>query len=262
MSEAKVEFTVFSKPWKCPIPELGALISNLGFDGIELPVRPGFQVEPETVEKDLPAAAKQLAEFGIRIDDIASVPDEKTIAACAESGIPMIRICADIRAGEKYLDAEVRMQKAFDQLVPLLDRYGVRIGVQNHCNRSVGSAIGLRRLIEKFDPKHIAAVWDPAHCAIDGEPAYLAVDILWSRLCMVNLKNALYLRTTGPEADDVGWKSYWTSGRQGLASWPEVAGLLKERKYEGPVCLTAEYTDHDSVDRLIAEDLAFARSIF
>ena len=42
MGETKVEFIVFSKPWKCPIPELGALISNLGFEGIELPVRPGF----------------------------------------------------------------------------------------------------------------------------------------------------------------------------------------------------------------------------
>ncbi len=255
-------FTVFTKPWKCSIPELGRLVGRLGFDGIELPVRPGFQVEPEKVESDLPAAAKQLAEAGIRIDDITAVPDERTIAACAEAGVPMIRICADIAAGEKYLDAEARMQKTFDALVPVLDRNGVRIGVQNHCNRSVGSAIGLRRLIEKFDPKHIAAVWDPAHCAIDGEPAYLAVDLLWSHLCLVNLKNALYVRTTGPEAADVQWKHYWTSGRQGLASWPEVADLLKQRNYEGSVCLCAEYADHDSVDRLIAEDLAFARSLF
>jgi hypothetical protein len=28
------------------------------------------------------------------------------------------------------------------------------------------------------------------------------------------------------------------------------------------VCLTAEYSDHDAVDRLIAEDIAFAKALF
>lgn len=32
--------------------------------------------------------------------------------------------------------------------------------------------------------------------------------------------------------------------------------------YRGPVCLTAEYTDDQAVDRLIAEDVRYARSLF
>ena len=43
----KVSFSVFTKPWKTqPLVEVGELVKRLGFDGIELPVRPGFQVEP------------------------------------------------------------------------------------------------------------------------------------------------------------------------------------------------------------------------
>ena len=42
-------FTVFTKPWRMPIGELGAFVGGLGFSGVELPVRPGFQVEPEDV---------------------------------------------------------------------------------------------------------------------------------------------------------------------------------------------------------------------
>ena len=54
----------------------------------------------------------------------------------------------------------------------------------------------------------------------------------------------------------------WTAGREGLCHWPTVVSELKARAYRGPVCLTAEYSDEASADRLIAEDLAFARSLF
>jgi hypothetical protein len=76
------------------------------------------------------------------------------------------------------------------------------------------------------------------------------------------LKNAIWVRTNGPEAEVAEWGVYWTSGRHGLASWPRVVAELKRRGYAGTVCLTAEYTDEASVERLVAEDLAFARSLF
>jgi len=262
MSDTGIVYTVFTKPWKRPLPELGAFISGLGFDGIELPVRPEFQVEPGNVGTDLPKAAKLLGEFGVTISSVAGPKDEATIAACAEAGVPVIRVCENVGRDEDYLVAETRLQKEYDQLVPLLDKHGVTPGVQNHCDRCIAHALGLRHLIEKYDPKHVAAVWDPAHCALDGEIPELALDLVWSHLCMVNLKNALWQRQNGPEAEVAQWRHYWTSGRQGLCSWPKVVQELKKRDYQGVVCLTAEYSDHDAVDRLIAEDLVFAKSLF
>ncbi|MFQ5811162.1 MAG: sugar phosphate isomerase/epimerase family protein, partial [Armatimonadota bacterium] len=211
MSDNGIVYTVFTKPWKMPTPELGKHIKALGFDGIELPVRPGYQVEPENVTKGLPECARQLADFGIKIYSVAGPSDEATIAACAEAGAPIIRVMARV-GDEGYMATEAATQKEYDELVPLLDKHGVQLGVQNHCDKFVGSAIGLLHLIEKYDPKHVAAVWDAAHCALDGEPPELAVDILWSHLCMVNLKNAIWVRKTGPEAEAVAWRHYWTSG--------------------------------------------------
>jgi hypothetical protein len=60
----------------------------------------------------------------------------------------------------------------------------------------------------------------------------------------------------------VQWRHYWTTGRQGLCHWPTVVAELRKRNYSGPVCLTAEYSDQASVNRLIVEDLAFARSLW
>lgn len=257
-----ITFSVFTKPWKeMSLSQLGEWVSSLGFDGIEFPVRPGYQVEPDNV-KDLPQAVKILAESGVKIYSVAGPTDEATIAACAEAGIPTIRVMANIGKDERYLEAEERLQREVDALVPLLDTYGVQLGVQNHCNRFVANAIGLRRLIEKYDPRHVAIVWDAAHEALEGGQPDLALDVVWSHLCMVNLKNAFWQRTNGPEAEHAQWKVYWTSGRQGLADWPRVVGELKARQYKGVVCLTAEYSDHNAVNRLIAEDIAFARALF
>jgi sugar phosphate isomerase/epimerase len=255
-------FSVFTKPWQTlSLPQLGELVSNLGFDGIEFPVRPGYQVEPENV-RDLPRAARQLAEFGLKIYSVAGSTDEATIAACAEAGVPTIRVTARIAEGEGYLEAEARFRREYDALLPLLDQYGVQLGVQNHCGRFVANALGLKRLVDDYDPRHIGVVWDAAHEALEGGLPDLALDAAWSHLCMVNLKNALRRRTNGPETEVAQWRVYWTSGRQGLASWPRVAYELKARAYAGVICLTAEYSDHDAVDRLIAEDVAFARSLF
>jgi sugar phosphate isomerase/epimerase len=257
---SQITWSVFTKPWKIPIPELGAYVHGLGFDGIELPVRPGYPIAPENVA-ELPAAARQLAEHGVTIESVAGPTDEATIAACAEAGVPIIRTMVRI-GDEGYLGTVARVHREYDALVPVLDRYGVRIGVQNHCDRWIPHAMGLRHLLERYDPRHICAVWDAAHNALNGADPELALDIVWSHLGMVNLKNAIWQRTNGPEAEYAQWRHYWTSGRHGLASWPRVAAELKRRGYQGAICLTAEYSDHDAVDRLVREDITFAKSLF
>ena len=262
MSAHAITYSVFTKPWKSmPLSELGRFVKDLGFGAVELPVRPGFQVEPEKVQRDLPPAARQLADCGIAIASVAGPTDEATMAACAEAGVPVIRICVGI-GDEGYMASEVRLQREYDALVPLLERYGVTLGIQNHCDRCVANAMGLRHLIGKYDSRHVAAVWDAAHNALNGEDPELAIDIVWSHLCMVNLKNAFWQRVNGPEAEYAQWRHYWTTGRQGLASWPRVAAELKRRQWSGVLCLTAEYSDEKAVNRLIQEDLAFARSLF
>jgi sugar phosphate isomerase/epimerase len=261
MAAAAVQFSVFTKPWKMPLPELAALVRRLGFAGIELPVRPGFQVEPAAVTRELPRAAKLLGEQGVAIFSVAGPTDEPTIATCAELGIPLIRIMAPIGA-DGYLATEARLRRELDRLVPLLDKYGVGVGIQNHCGRFVSNAAELRALLAGYDPRHVAAVWDAAHESLQGAEPELALDQIWPHLRMVNLKNAFWQRTSGPEAEVAAWRPYWTSGRQGLASWPRVVAELKRRGYAGVVCLTAEYTDEAATNRLVAEDLAFARSLF
>ena len=264
MDQHRVLFSVFTKPWKMPLAELARFVRGLGFDGIELPVRPGYQVLPEHVGRDLPAAARLLADHGLKIFSVAppgGPVTEPIIAACAAAGVPVIRVSAPI-GDDGYQASVARHQREYDALLPLLARYGVQLGVQNHYGPNVCNAMGLRNLIERYNPRLIGAVWDAAHNALNGEDPEMAIDIVWSHLCMVNLKNAYWRRVTGPEADDVRWRPWWTTGPQGLASWPRVAAELRRRDYRGVICLPAEYSDEPAVDRLIAQDIAFAKTLF
>ncbi len=260
---SEIRYSVFTKPWQTqPIEWLGDMVAGLGFDGIELPVRPGYQVPPAEVAEGLPKAVRLLEQCGVRIMSVAGPTDEATIAACGAAGVPIIRTMARISPEEGYLEAEARIRREYDALIPALEKHGVTIGVQNHCGRFVPNALGLRRLLEGYDPCHVAAVWDAAHEALEGCAPDLALDLVWPSLCMVNLKNVIRQRTNGPEAEVAQFSYYWTSGRQGYASWATVADELRRRSYEGVVCLTAEYSDEKSVGRLIAEDIQYARSLF
>ncbi len=253
-------FTVFTKPWKEPLPDLARRVAGMGFWGVELPVRPGYQVEPDNIEPALGEAAKVFADHGVTIHSVAGPEDERTIAACAAAGVSILRVMAKI-ADDGYLACEARIRRRYDELAPVLAEHGVTLGVQNHCGAWVGSAVGIRRLIEDHDPRHVAAVYDPAHCALVGEPPALAVDILADRMCMVNLKNVFWWRTNGPEAETAAWRWHWTTGRQGLADWARVAAELNARGYDRPICLCAEYSEEGAAERLAAEDLAYARRL-
>ncbi len=59
-SNTQIQYSVFTKPWKLPLSELGKLVKGWGFDGIELPVRPGYQVLPENVRRDLPRRSEAI----------------------------------------------------------------------------------------------------------------------------------------------------------------------------------------------------------
>ena len=256
-----IAFSVFTKPWHCDLNQLGARMAELGFTHVEFPVRPDYPVTPETVDQ-LPAAARTLAKFGVTIHSVAGPTDEATIRACGEAGVPIIRTMARVPQGANYVECVQSLRDEYTALLPLLEECSVTIGVQNHCNRFVANALGLQQLLDGFDPRHVAAVWDAAHEALNGVDPDMALDVIWPQLCLVNLKNGYWQRMTGPEAEESQWRSYWTAGHLGLCSWPTVAEELIKRGYKGVICLTAEYSDHDSVDRLIAADLAYARSLF
>ncbi|PZE22319.1 sugar phosphate isomerase/epimerase family protein [Paenibacillus xerothermodurans] len=262
MSSSTISFSVFTKPWKTKsVWQLAQFVKGMGFDGIEFPLREGYQLEPAQAEK-LPQLVAQFADHGLKIFSVASGTDEHIFAACAEAGVPMIRVMPVIRPEDGYLASVQKAREQLEALAPLCEKYGVKIGCQQHYGNNVTDATGLKHLLDGLNPDYLGAVWDAAHDALAGQQPEFGLDIVWSHLGMVNFKNAYYKRTNGPEAEHAEWKRYFTSGRQGLASWPRAAAYLQKRNYDGVICLTAEYTNEEDVARLIQQDIAYAKSLF
>jgi sugar phosphate isomerase/epimerase len=262
MDNPTVKFAVFTKPWpEESIPALAKLVAGLGFEGAEIPVRPGFQVTPGNVGTMLAELVTVFADHGLEVVSIAGGLEESMIAACAAAGVPMIRVMGEIERGA-YLRSEQVLRDQLGRAVSLCEKYGVRVGVQQHYGDFVSDAFGLRSLLHGLDDRWICAIWDAAHDALAGVAPETGLDVVWDRLAMVNLKNAYYERANGPEAEAAEWHRHFTSGRQGLASWPRVAAELRRRDYHGPVCLTAEYQEPADVARLSQEDLHYARGLF
>jgi sugar phosphate isomerase/epimerase len=252
---------VFTKPWPQDSPvELARRVAGLGFDSAEVPVRPGFQVEVATAEKKLGELVSVFAGQGLTVTSVASELDERVFASCAAADVRIIRIMAPVVRRE-YLRSEEKLRKCLEDVVPLCERYEVRVGVQQHYGDHVCDATGLRLLLDGTDRRWVGAIWDAAHDALAGIEPENGLDLVWDRLLMVNLKNAYYRRINGPEALQAEWARHFTTGRHGLASWPRVLAELERRGYSGTLCLTAEYHDEGEVDRLCREDVGYVKCL-
>ena len=91
-----IELAVFTKPWNDAIEKVADRMANLGVQAIELPIRPGYQVTPETVKTALPAVVRALAARDLTICSVAAPLDDSIIAACGDNGIPIVRTMVGI----------------------------------------------------------------------------------------------------------------------------------------------------------------------
>ncbi|GAA0587361.1 sugar phosphate isomerase/epimerase [Kribbella sandramycini] len=245
-------WSVFTKPWaELPGAELGRLVAGLGFAGAEVPVRDSAYVTTATVEAELPAFAKQLRAEGVEPISVASDLSEPVFAACAEAGVPMIRIMAPLGA-DSYADAVRRNRAQLEAAVALTERYDVQVGVQPHHGRFVTSTLGVLQLLDGL-PDRFKLVWDAAHDALAGDDPAVTIELGADRLGIVNLKNARYVR-----ADD-GWKTHFGQGDEGLSDWDAVHAALTRIGFSGPVCLTGQYSDLSTpVEERVRKDLQTA----
>jgi sugar phosphate isomerase/epimerase len=228
-------WSVFTKPWAgLPGDELGRLVAGLGFAGAEIPVRDTAYVTPATAEAELPKFVAQLRAEGVEPISIASDLSESAFAACAEAGVPLIRIMAAV--GDDGYAASVRRTRALlEEVAGFTEQYGVQVGVQPHHGRFVASSLGVLQLLEGLPRERFGVIWDAAHDVLAGGDPAVTLPLVADRLAMVNLKNVIYSATDG--------KPWFVQGSEGLADWPAIFRQLEGLNYSGPICLTGQYSD-------------------
>jgi sugar phosphate isomerase/epimerase len=256
-------YSIFTKPWKNKTAdELGKMVMDMGFNGIEYPLRPGYQVDLADARRGLAALGKTLAQYGVSICSVASTTDEPVFEACAEARVPLIRIMYGVDQKKGYMASEADWKKDIERFLPLCRQYKVKVGVQHHYGHMISNTMEMRHLLEDYDPALVGGIFDCAHSGLAGEEPEQALDIIWDHLALVNFKTAYYRLTTGMEAGEASYERYFTMGRYGLCSWRRVVKYMCGRGYEGIACMPAEYTDEANVEAYAPQDLIYLKSLF
>jgi len=196
----------FSKPFQhLNADDTADLAAEVGWDGIECPVRLKGQIEPARVEDDLPKLAEALKrrnlELSILSTDIRNPSQpltEKVLRTASKLGVKRYRLAFWKYTANQPIPEQLNNIRAeLRDLAALNQELGLSAGFQNHSGADyVGAPVwDIYELIQDLDPRQIGICFDIGHATLEGgmswpiearlmEPRYTAVfvkDFYWQK---------------------------------------------------------------------------------
>lgn len=256
----------FTKPFQhLELEALVDTVAEIGWDGIECPVRPKGQIEPVRAADELPRLAEALKrrgkEIGVLTTAITRVDQphaEPLLRTAAKLGIRRYRLGdwryqAQRPMPEQLAEIAARLR----DLAALNRELGLQAGFQNHSGSDwVGAPVwDLWQMIEKLDPRHLGTCFDIGHATVEGGMAWpLHARLMQSRFAAVFVKDFVWERTPR------GWEPRWVMLGEGMVD-PRFFRWIQTTDFAGPISQHHEY-DHGHGARMIAKmrkDLAALR---
>lgn len=251
--------------------QLGQTVKQLGFDGVDLTVRPGGHVKPENAATDLPKAVEAIQAAGVSVPMITTgllTADEATaqpiIATAGKLGIPYFKT-----GYHKWQFKDVRAElqqaaQAFGSLAALAQRHSTQAGFHNHSGYVGGGIWDFIPLMEKLDAKSAGWYYDPHHAVAEGGAGAWKAALQWiaPRIKMVAVKDFVWEKTAK------GWATHDCPLGEGMVDWKHFFGVLARSGFSGPISLHIEYEIAGKTEKekeantIIAaqRDLAFLKS--
>ena len=238
---------------------LGGKVAELGYDGVDLCIRDGHPVHPQNADKALAGAVRLLREEGLSCP-LATAPvdfvdpnearAERLYAACAEAGVPRLKIGYwQYAEGDEYWALLERAKQALAGFVRLSERYGIQTCCHTHSGPCLGSnCAGLMQLIGDFSPEQVGAYPDLGHMALDGEDPGMGLSMLARHLSIVAVKDATHVERPGEEPSRGPIFTYVGGGS---VDWRRILRLLAEAAYDGPLVVHTEYSFSEAIIRQV-----------
>jgi sugar phosphate isomerase/epimerase len=263
-----MELVMFSKHFgPLSVREAGERIRAIGFEGVDLTVRPGGHVLPEQVAAGLPAAVATLREVGLGVPMIstgitsASAPEARaTFAAAAEAKIRWLKLgywsYRPFGQLRQQLDAA---RRDLDGIERLAGETGVCACLHTHSgNYLTGTAAGMEALLRDRDHGRVGAYLDPGHLTVEGglSGCQQAIDLLQAHVRLVAIKDFGWFREEGGEGKTARWQPKLVPLAEGVVRWPEVFANLRQVGFDGVASVHSEYQGSSSWRDLSLPELA------
>ena len=256
---------IFSKHMaKLSLEQLGKTAKQMGFDGVDLTVRPGGHVLPERAVTELPRAAEIIRAGGLQLPMISTAITSSAdpvarplLTAAGKLNISCWK-AGYVRYDFDHFDRSIRQTREMAaDLASLSGDCGIACGIHNHSGNNIGTALwDTFRAIEYLDPKWIGFYFDPGHATIEGGLAgwRLSQALVMPRLKMVAVKDFYWVKEDGK------WEPRWCPLGEGMVNWAEVFKVFAAARYSGPVSLHLEYEAPDEM-AAIAKDLDYLKKL-
>ena len=261
-TKPKQTFCVFTKPFNSlSYDELADRIAELGFDGLEAPVRAGGHVEPVNVEDELPelveALGKRNLEITVLTSDINDPNDpltKRVIRTAATLGIQRYRMqYFKYDLDRSVVDQIGEWQPQLRDLAALNHDFGIRGLYQNHSGTNyLGAALwDVKLALEGISPEDIGVAYDIRHATAEAGMSWPATfNMIRPLVDTVYVKDFSWGETK-PTNVPLG------EGRVD----PTFFKMLRDSGFTGPISLHEEYLDHKKPE-LVPEHLAAIKKDF
>jgi sugar phosphate isomerase/epimerase len=229
-----------------------AFCKEVGLDGVDLAVRPGYPVHPGNAPTTLPEAAKAFRDAGLTIGLVTAPtdltdPESKAaraiFEACGRAEVPAVKI--GYFTYQPPFDDRLREARGrLAGFARLAGQTKVRACYHTHSGAFLGNnAASLRLLLQDVDPHHVGVFLDTGHTAINGGPIRMEADLVRPWLSLLAIKDMVWEKTPA------GWRSRVVPVGEGIVRWGEVGQAVKESKFNGTVSLHGEYETKDQAER-------------
>jgi len=226
--------------------QIAEVLARMEFDGADITVRPGGQIEPENVKTELPKAVKALQKSGIGIPMmVTAVTDAsdkisiETLKVAADSGIKYYRMGWLSYNFSKTIQQNLDEYKGqLEKLAELNEKIGIHGGYQNHSGVHVGAPVwDLYDLLKDVNPKYLGVQYDIRHATTEaGYSWILGMKRVEPWIRTICIKDFVWGKT-----DKGDWKHENVMLGEGIVKFDEFLKEYATLKVEAPISIHYEY---------------------
>jgi len=244
--------------------DLPLILQTLGFDGVDLSVQRGGQVDPSKAGNFLMPALEAFTGAGLDAPmittDLTSAQDrdaENVLGLASYIGVPFFRPGHWRFTGSVAVEMELAtVQRDVAGLAALGRATGLAMGVHNYLDGAEGAAIkDIGRVIQPIDARWVGYDFDVGWAAVEGGAAGFDAPLALAmpRLKMVTVRDLKWEK----DAAGVRTATQCAPG-DGVVDWPKFFSALAKARFAGPMTLPIDYQPKDRL-AAVKRDLAFVR---